>query len=110
MINYCTFSSEVFNGGLHQFLYNSSGDIFEEVIGALYFFRIRDVAVLLEDIKQKFPNGNVSTSRRKRQKELNALGEIGELFDKETAILFDNMDSLDIKVSDFLKKNIELFL
>jgi hypothetical protein len=105
---------EVLNGGLIQFVENSTGDNFEETIKALNEIRAIEYVKILEKIKTHFPNGFLPKDTGKRRElidELNdkrtqeELWEIEAVYENYDNQYYNNVKSLEKYVIDYLKSN-----
>lgn len=81
------FEGEIANGGISQFLSNSSGDMAEETILALEKIGEPDIAKLLRKTLQCFPNGAVP-------KDCDARNDLIEQFDEKVEAQFDEFDRI----------------
>ena len=72
------FESEVNNGGLSQFLFNSSGNDFEDTISALRHIRADNAAEILEKVRALFPGNIVPRDREMRCDLMEKLGAVLE--------------------------------
>lgn len=102
------FEGEVANGGISQFLSNSSGDMSEET--ALAMEKIDEsVAGIIREAIQCFPNGQAPTDREERNEQM-------DRFDEETVKRLEKLDQtawgLDISKNcyDFLQEHKTEFL
>ncbi len=76
------FETEVMNGGIDQYLYNSAGDHAAECLEALEAIGAKRSFGLLKRICDLFPEGQASPNREDRQKQLRQLvGETGQIDD-----------------------------
>ncbi|MEW5677258.1 DUF4375 domain-containing protein [Flavobacterium enshiense] len=107
---------EVLNGGLIQFVENSTGDNFEETLKALNEIKATEYVKILESIKTHFPNGYLpkDTGKRrelidelndkKNQEELWEMDDIYENYDKQ---YYDNVKNLEKYIIEYLKINLK---
>ena len=79
------FEGEVANGGISQFLFNSSGDMAEETVLALEKIGEPETATLLREVLQRFPNGVAPKDR-------DARNDFLEQFDEKVEEEFDKLD------------------
>lgn len=75
--------SEVNNGGIHQFFYNSSGVLAQEALDGFALFDARGYVELLRKACALFPGGSVPKDRQQRQRVLEAVSQ------ETTEVLFD---------------------
>ena len=81
------FEGEIANGGISQFLSNSSGDMAEETVMALERINEPKTANLLRETLQCFPNGAVP-------KDCDARNGLMEQFDEKVEEQFDQFDRI----------------
>lgn len=81
------FDGEIANGGISQFLSNSSGDMTEETVMALEKINEHKTASLLRETLQCFPNGAVPKGR-------DARNGLMEQFDEKVKEQFDQFDRI----------------
>lgn len=81
------FVGEVNNGGIFQFLSNSSGDMAEETVSALENVGEHKIAKLLKEALQYFPNGVVP-------KDCDVRNALMEQFDETVEEQFDKSDQI----------------
>ena len=79
------FEGEVANGGISQFLSNSSGDMTEETVLALEKIGEPETVAMLREVLQCFPNGVVPKNREVRN-------DLMEQFDEKVEAQFDQFD------------------
>lgn len=107
---------EVSNGGLIQFIENSSGDNFEETLKALNEIKATEYVKILESIKTLFPNGYLpkdtgerrklidELDSKKNQEELWKMEEIYEDYNKQ---YYNNIKNLEKHTIEYLKNKIK---
>ena len=79
------FEGEVANGGISQFLSNSSGDMAEETVLAIEKIGEPETATMLREVLQCFPNGVAPKDR-------DARNDLMEQFDEKVEERFDKFD------------------
>ena len=103
------FENEVANGGVAQFLSNSSGDMAEETVFAIEKIGESKIATMLHEVLQCFPNGvapNVCDTRNDLIEQFD--GKAEEMFDKFDQILWEH--SLSQSCYTFLQSHKNDFL
>jgi hypothetical protein len=97
---------EVENGGLHQYLLNSSGDDAERVKTHLREIGATPTLDALEAVSQFFPAGIIPSSRRERQAALSAAEEdvdaFEEAFEQADAVYARAAPSLYERLMDYV--------
>lgn len=89
------FDGEVDNGGISQFFYNSSGDLYEETLSALKKIKPQQAAIL-EQALECFPNGKPPKDRDSRIDILeNGNGAISEQLDALDTLLYGSENNQD---------------
>lgn len=78
------FEGEVYNGGIHQYFYNSTGDFYEEVRRGLLLIQAKRQAALFDKALALFPDDETRRDRALRQKVLK------KITPEETEALFDD--------------------
>ena len=86
------FEGEVANGGISQFLSNSSGDMAEETVLAIEKIGEPETATMLCEVLQCFPNGVAPKDR-------DARNDLMEQFDEKVEEEFDKFDQTLMKHS-----------
>lgn len=81
------FEGEVANGGISQFLSNSSGDMAEETVSAIEKIGESETATMLRKVFQCFPNGIVPRDCDDRN-------NLMEQFDEKVEAQFDQFDQI----------------
>ncbi len=89
---------QVLNGGVIQFVDNSSGDYFEETLKALKEIKALEYIEILEKIKSIFPKGFIPKDNEKRRDVIDSIWE--NLDEKEDAKMNELIESLDNKYYD----------
>ena len=103
------FEGEVANGGISQFLSNSSGDMAEETVLAIEKIGEPETATMLREVLQCFPNGVVPKDRDARNGLMEQFDEkVEEAFDKFDRILLEH--SLSQSCYTFLQSHKKDFL
>lgn len=111
LVDFYIFSLEVNNGGIRQYLDNTSGSGTMSVARFISLVEHETTERLLESIISVFPKGEVPQSRVDRCYILEQLSEkIPTLFEQETADFYRIEESLYSRVLDFVSSNRKLFL
>lgn len=103
------FEDEINNGGISQFLSNSSGDMAEETISALEKIGEPEIAKLLREALKCLPNGTAPKDRDARNDLMDQFDEkVEERFDKLDRIIWEH--SLSQSCYTFLQEHKNGFL
>ena len=94
-----TMHYQVMNGGVIQFVDNSSGDYFEEIYQTLDNLSLTAYKEILTEFRNKFPNKSIPTDMSERRDLIDRINDQAEIDDKEDELdLF--WDELDTKYYD----------
>ena len=97
------FILEVENGGLYQFLYNFSGDYFEETQNSLLEIGALEINQVLEEVKKLFQTSNISKDTNKRRSYLEKIKpSLLQKLDEKVYSLNDDFDGL---LLNYIKKH-----
>ena len=98
----------VCNGGLVSFYYNSYAEYVNETIEDLYRIGFSDIADLLIQVNNFFPNGRPSKDGAERNKMIESWeeGKYDSLLDGLDIIFFKRSDELEEKLVQFIEANV----
>ena len=106
---------QVSNGGVIQFVDNSTGDHFEETLLALKEIKAVEYVKILEDVKSHFPNGYIPNNTEIRRNLIDSLAEkltqeehweLEETYEKYDTQYYSNEKKLHQYVIEYLRKSI----
>jgi len=106
---------QVLNGGVTQFVDNSTGDSFEETLKALKEIEASQYVEILEKVKSIFPKSFVPKDMEERREIIDSIweslnekqdAEMNELFEKLDDVYYDNQEKLYNYVIEYTKKYI----
>ena len=84
---------QVLNGGVIQFVDNSTGDSFEETLKALKEIKATEYIEILENVKSIFPKGLVPKDTEERRELIDSIWEkLNEKQDEEMSEFLENLD------------------
>ena len=99
---------QVLNGGVGQFVDNSTGDFFEETLVSLKNMKMDEYVQILERIKQIFPNQSIPKNMEERRNTMDGLTKtqeeewkMDELWEEFDEIYYRNKKSFENKVVDY---------
>ncbi len=107
---------QVLNGGVIQFVDNSTGDSFEETLKAIKEIKAIEYIEILEKIKSIFPKGLIPKDMEERREVIDGIweslnekqdAEMNELLEKLDDKYYDNQETLYRYVIDYTKNSIK---
>ena len=107
---------QVLNGGVIQFVDNSTGDSFEETLKALKEIKATEYIEILEKVKSIFPKGIVPKDTEKRREVIDNIWEslnekedeeMNEMLEKLDEKYYDNQELLYKYIINYTKLNIK---
>ena len=85
--------SQVMNGGLIQFVDNSTGDFFEETLIGLKEINANECVELLERLRDKYPNKTIPKNWEERRNAFDKISEnLTQVEEWELDDFFENLD------------------
>lgn len=109
-----TMHYQVLNGGVIQFVDNSSGDFFEDIYQTLDNLSLTAFVQILTDVRNKFPNQSIPTDMSERRNLIDKINEQAEVDDKEDELelfweeldqkYYDNSKTLYCKVVEYIAR------
>jgi hypothetical protein len=100
-----TMRGEVLNGGFHQYLTNSSGDMAEGTRHALAAIGAVTIAQILTRVARIFPGGLVPGDRGARLEQAERAGADGTLFDAEDQEFYTQEAVLDSLTLSYVRRH-----
>ena len=106
---------QVLNGGVIQFVDNSTGDFFEETLNALKEINAVEYVDILQKVKSIFPEGSVPRDTDERRAVIDGIWddltekqdeEMSELLESVDEKYYDNQELLYKYVTDYTKPHI----
>ena len=100
----CVFDGEVYNGGLQQFFFNSSGDHYAHVMMCLASVGAHQCLALLEQAKRAlFPDRDVppDTGERRRLLRVTLTPEVAQHLDRLDDVYYSDPDTLGSRLDAF---------
>ncbi len=105
--------SEVDNGGIHQYLWNTSGNTFQEALAALETLGAQQHLKLLRKVEQLFPDPAMLKNHKRRRKAADKIGKktLDQIFDTPFGILESKKRTkLAVIQASYFKKNRDQFV
>ena len=113
LILICDMHFQVMNGGVLQFVDNSTGDFFEETLTALKEIKAFEFSDILYQMKNKFPNGIIPKNTEDRRDLIDEINdnltedeenELDELYEKIDDEYYDSEELLQKYIIEYTKE------